>query len=231
MTALGNRLLKTLSEDEQNWIVERSARTGLKLHQVVEEAGKPVAFVYFVETGFLSVVATSGKSKVEVGLIGREGMSGLSVMLNMPTPSFTTMVQHDGDALRLPVGSFLEILEKSSRLKSLLLQYTYLYSLQTSYTAMSNGVDKLERRLARWLLMAHDRVQSDSFKITHEFLAMMLSVRRSGVTVALHELEGRGLIKSRRSKIEIKDREGMIAMAGTAYGEPERRYDEIIGPA
>jgi hypothetical protein len=103
------------------------------------------------------------------------------------------------------------------------------FAIQVAFTALANGRAKLEERLARWLLMVHDRVVGDRIVLTHEYMAVMLGVRRPGVTVALHILEGKGAIRSHRGEVVIKDREGLAAEAGGGYGQPETEYARLLG--
>jgi CRP-like cAMP-binding protein len=110
------------------------------------------------------------------------------------------------------------------------LRYVQVLAIQTAQTALANGRGKLEARLARWLLMAHDRAERDQFIITHQFLALMLGVRRPGVTTTVHSLEGRNLIKARRNSITITDREGLLKLAKSSYGVPEAEYKRLVSP-
>jgi CRP-like cAMP-binding protein len=117
---------------------------------------------------------------------------------------------------------------KSPTLRGMLLHYVQAFMIQTAHTAASNGSAKLEERLARWLLMAHDRTDGDELSLVHEFLAVMLGVRRPGVTVALHTLEEQGLIRARRGSILIIDRAGLEELANSSYGVPEAEYDRLM---
>jgi CRP-like cAMP-binding protein len=189
-----------------------------------------VEYVYFVEEGMLSVVSKMETGRdVEVGIIGLEGMSGSSVVLGDSRSCHETNVQVAGWAIRLLAPTLLQAIRRSRSLLDLLLLYTRTLDLQTASTATANGRAKLEERLARWLLMTHDRVGSDRINITHEFLANMLACRRPGVTVALHLLEGKGLIRSNRGQIIILDRQGLKIEANGSYGAAEREYERLLG--
>ena len=120
-------------------------------------------------------------------------------------------------------------MQDSGSLRDSLLKFVQAFSVQTTHTAICNARAKLDERLARWLLMAQDRIQSDILPLTHEFLSLMLGVRRPGVTVALKALRERGLIAYRRGEITIKDRKGMERVAGEVYGTPESEYRRLIG--
>ena len=185
----------------------------------------------FVEVGAISAVAqTAGGRRIEVGIIGREGFKGVPLLLGVDRTPHESLVQIEGEALRVPSATFLDLLGRRPAIASLLLRYAHVFHVQTAQTAVSNGSYTLEERLARWLLMCHDRVDGDEFPITHEFLATMLCVRRAGVTTTVHVLEGLGTIEARRSRIRILDRPKLEAVAGDSYGIPEAEYRRLIGP-
>ena len=139
------------------------------------------------------------------------------------------LVQSTGTAWRIATPALRQAMGASPALTAALLRYIHVFIAQASQTALANGRGKLDERLARWLLMWHDRLRDDNLTITHEFLALLLGVRRQGVTVALHDLEGKGLIKSTRSLIKILDRAGLQHAANGFYGLPEAEYDRAIG--
>ena len=138
-------------------------------------------------------------------------------------------MQSARSALRISASLLREIMASSQSLTSTLLNYVHTFMLQSSQAALANGRGRLDERLARWLLMWHDRVESNEFATTHELLALLRGVRRAGVTVALHELEGRGLIRSLRGRISIVDRLGLELAASGFYGIPECEYERSIG--
>ena len=142
-----------------------------------------------------------------------------------------TFMQSDGSALRISADDLRAALRDSRTLHSSLLRYAQAFAVQTSQTALVNGRAKLEARLARWLLMAHDRLEQAEFPLTHSFIAMMLGVRRAGVTDTLHILEGRGLIKARRGQITVVNRKGLEAASDASYGVPEAEYARLVGGA
>jgi CRP-like cAMP-binding protein len=175
-----------------------------------------VQYVYFMESGFASVVA-NGQFNIEVGIIGREGMSGLSVVLgSTDNPANETFMQIGGSGQAIEAHRLSEAIGASASLHRGLLRYAHAFLVQTSQTALSNGRSKIEERLARWLLMASDRVQGE-LPLTHEFLAIMLGVRRSGVTTALQELVRNGMIQRRRGFVTILDREGLEETSNGTY--------------
>jgi CRP-like cAMP-binding protein len=207
-----NQLLLSLRADDLTRLKPALQPIDLPVRTVLEEAGVPIEFVYFMESGFASVV-TGSRVQIEIGLIGREGMSGLSVVMGDDRSVNQTFMQADGSALRMTADDLREALHDSPTLHSNLLRYAQAFAVQTSQTALVNGRATLERRLARWLLMAHDRFDHNDFPVTHQFIALMLGVRRAGVTNALHILEGEHLLKARRGQITIVDRKGLEALS------------------
>jgi CRP-like cAMP-binding protein len=184
-------------------------------------------FVYFIEDGLGSVVFTEAPDLVtEIGLIGPEGMTGLGVLYGDTQTPFETFVQVEGSALKCETSRLLDLWPESATLRTAIARYARAFSFQASSTAAVNGRFNLEERLARWLLMVSDRVGA-SFHITHEFMAVMLAVRRPGVTIAVQTLEGRGLIKATRGLVHIVDRDGLLALAKESYGLPEREYARL----
>ena len=182
---------------------------------------KRIDHIYFVESGFASVVADgTRKPGIEVGIIGREGMTGLAVVLGNDRASHATYVQVAGRGLRIKAITLREAIERSSSLHRPMLQYANAFLLQTTTTALANGRSKSEERLARWLLMANDRIDGNEVPLTHEFLGLMLGTHRPGVTLALHALERAGLISTRRRSITILDRRRLEKSANGAYVRP-----------
>jgi CRP-like cAMP-binding protein len=137
-------------------------------------------------------------------------------------------VQLDGSARRIESNRLRQAMRESTALSTLLLHFVHVFTIQVSHTALANGRAKIEERLARWLLMMHDRIDGDEAPLTHDFIALMLGVRRPGVTDALHALEGKGLVRSTRGVIRIVDREGLEALATGIYGAPEAAYERLI---
>jgi CRP-like cAMP-binding protein len=185
-------------------------------------------FAYFPLGGICSFIATARNDiRVEVGLVGQEGFVGTSIVLQAEHDPNEVIVQVEGRALRIPNPKLLEAFNASAAFRTILLRYVYILGIQTSQTALANGVHTIEMRLARWLLMCMDRVGA-TFPMTHEFLSIMLSVRRAGITEALHVLEGKMLIRSSRGMVVVIDRQGLQVFAGAAYGLPEREYERLI---
>jgi len=223
-----NQLLASLPPKDLALILPGLQRVKLPLRRRLESANKRVDHVYFPESGFASVVASNGTlDSIEVGLIGREGMTGLTIVLRVDQSPHDTFIQLAGDGYRLAAPALKGALERSLGLQSLLLRYAYAFGIQASQTALANGRYKIEERLARWLLMAQDRVDGDQLTLTHEFLGTMLGVRRSGVSVALQLLELRGMVRVRRGAIVIFDRDALEDAANGAYGVAEKELKRV----
>jgi len=201
----------------------------LPLRSPLEDAGCRIEYAHFIDDGVASVVASNGAgTAVEIGVIGREGMTGTSLIYGDDQATFSAYMQVAGSAHRVEAAVFNDAMQRSPTLTRRLLHYAHVLSIQTAATAFVNGQEMLPARLARWLLMISDRVGSP-FNITHEFIAIMLAVRRSGVTLAIQDLEGKGLIRALRGSIAILDRPGTIAAASSIYGVPEQEYRRLLG--
>jgi len=225
-----NQLLSALSAGDLALLEPDLELKEFPLRQVFEEPNRPIKHAYFIERGFASVVANGkGDRRVEVGLIGREGVSGMAVLMGNDRSPHAAYAQHAGAGHRITSSALRAGMEKSAALRGLLLNFAHVFMVQTAQTALANGRAKLEERLARWLLMGHDRINGDDLPLTHEFLAVMLGVRRAGVTIALHILEARGTIKRKRGQIHVADRARLERIAGDSYGVPEAEYRRLIG--
>jgi CRP-like cAMP-binding protein len=230
-SSLENQLLAEMPAEAFNAIASHLQRFDLPLKFMLAEANAPVSYIYFPLHGIASItLKATNERRLEVGLFGREGMSSCSVLLGVDQAPSDTFIQVEGSALRIAARDFDDALRSCPPLSAFLLRFVQVAAVQTAYTAMSNGAFKIEERTARWLLMCHDRIAGDALPITHEFLGIMLGVRRSGVTDAIHVLEGRGFLRPRRGLIEIVDRAGLELIAGDSYGGPEAEYERLIGP-
>lgn len=224
-----NLLLTALNNDDLALLTPYAEHITLNSRDTLEAPDHPVEHVYFIETGIASIVAKMSRGRdIEVGVIGREGMTGTTLVQGDDRGPNHTYVQVEGSATRIGVADFSAALRQSATMRALFNLYTRALTIQVSATALANGRSKLEERLARWLLMVRDRMDGDRIDLTHEFLAVMLGVRRPGVTVALHIIEGKGLIRSNRGEVIILDRDGLIELADGAYGVPEREYDRLF---
>ena len=220
-TIFRNTVLAALPAAELAMLRPHLIRTSLVNAQPIHEAGERIDQVYFFEHGFASMVAVSddGGGAVEVGLVGWDSMVGLGILLNPTAVAFNrTMVQMPGVAYRMSTTALLAVLEQAPALHATLLRALEVLMAQVAQTAACNSRHTLPQRCARWLLLAHDRVEGDELRLTQEFLSLMLAVRRSGVTVALQTLQAEGLVQSGRGRILVCDRAGLEAAACECYG-------------
>lgn len=230
MPSRSNRLLASLSTDDFGLLEPHLESVPLGLRKHLERPNRRIDAVYFPEGGFASVVAVQSNGKqIEVGLIGREGMTGLPIVLGNHRSPHATYIQVPGNGKCMPAAELRKATRTSVSLRDSLLKFVQAFGVQTTHTAVCNAQSRLDVRLARWLLMAHDRIGDDTLSLTHEFLSLMLGVRRAGVTEALHALRKQGLISYGRGQIVVKDRKGMERAAGEAYGVPEAEYRRLIG--
>jgi CRP-like cAMP-binding protein len=214
-----NRILSRLSRPDLSLLEPRLEAVDLPLRKVLESRNKRVQDIYFIESGFASVVAngSSDGTTIEVGLVGKEGMTGISTVLGADERAETdTFIQSAGSGLCIRAADLHRAIALSPTLQQALLRYVHLFLKQVTRTAVANGRSKIEERLARWLLMASDRVEGE-LKLTQEFLAMMLGVRRPGVTVALQALERERLITHKRGVITILNRDAMVKRSNGTY--------------
>jgi CRP-like cAMP-binding protein len=230
-SSIRNRLITAMSPDDFSLLQSNLEPVSLTLGQIIVEPHKLIEHVYFPENALGSVVAITPKNeRVEVAHIGKEGMSGKAVAYGLDRSPNLTLIQVAGPALRVPSRVLLGALDSSASLRDLISRYSYVSMVQISHTALANGRFRINERLARWLLMCHDRLDGDDLAITHEYLALMLGVRRAGVTEAVQIIEGVGIIKAVRGRIRIVDRLALEDLAGECYGVPEAEYARLIGP-
>jgi CRP-like cAMP-binding protein len=183
-----------------------------------------------MDAGIASVVAIQAdETQVEVGLIGPEGMSGTAVVLGGDQSPHSTYIQVAGEAQWIKADQLRKAMRASDSLQALLLKYVQVFMAQTTHTAIANARARIDRRLARWILMAQDRTGNKVLPLTHEFLALMLGVRRAGVTETLQILKRQELIETGRNQIVVLNRDGLEKMAGASYGVPEKEYRRLIG--
>lgn len=213
-----NRLLEELPRKDQQRALKRCESVLLVVGTILCEMDEPLRHVYFPVTGFISLVTTaSGHEPLEIGLIGNEGMLGVTAVLGVDSAPQRAVVQGAGTALRMSKAQFAEELHKNPHLARSLNRYLYGWVVQLSQNTVCNRFHEVEARLARWLLMTQDRAHSDDFNLTHEFLANMLGVRRSAVTIAAGGLRRRRLIQYVRGEIRILDREGLESVSCECY--------------
>ncbi|WP_238384200.1 Crp/Fnr family transcriptional regulator [Teichococcus vastitatis] len=202
----------------------------LPIRRVLHAPEQPITEIYFPETGYVSMlVYMEDGDAIEVGQIGFDGMVGIPVVLEGDSDGLEAMVQHPGTALRMSAAALREMLESTPALHSLLLRYALVHHEQVARTGACNGRHGVAERLARWLLMAHDRSEGDTFSMTQEFMSMMLGVRRAGVSVAAGFLRKAGLIHYERGEITVTNRPGLEAAACECYGIVRRASDRFHG--
>lgn len=213
-----NSILAALPVDDYERIALSLTPISFELGQVLYEPDEQIHQVYFPITTITSLITIlEDGSTVEAGIIGYTGMVGIPVVLGAESSPSRAVTQHLGDALMMPVAALKEELRRGGQLQELLLLFTHTLFTQVSQTAACNRLHTVEERLARWLLMIHDRTQEDEFMLTQEFIATMLGSRRAGVTVAAGALATAGLIRYKRGHISIVDREGLEDAACECY--------------
>ena len=225
-----NRLLAALSPADFALLQPHLQPVAMELKKEIERPNRRIETVCFMETGIASVVAVQpDETQVEVGLVGNEGMTGTAVVLGGDQSPHSTYIQVTGEAQRIATDELRKAMNASKSLRSLLLSFVQVFMVQTAHTAIANARARIDQRLARWILMAHDRTRDKTLPLTHEFLALMLGVRRPGVTEALQSLRRQKLIDNGRNEIVVLDRKGIEKVAGNSYGIPEKEYRRLIG--
>ncbi len=225
-----NGLLAALPRKDRLHFVAGCEDVPLVLSDMLFESGEQVRHVHFPTTGFVSLLSPiDGSTRLEVGLVGDEGMVGSPLVLGVALSPLQALVQGAGRSLRMGAAAFRRELARSPPLQQLLNRYVYVRMTQLAQAAGCTRFHLVEARLARWLLMTQDRAHSPAFHITHEFLAAMLGVRRAGVTKAATSLQKLGLIRYSRGNIEILDRAGLTAASCTCYRLDRETHRRVLG--
>ncbi|WP_165221884.1 Crp/Fnr family transcriptional regulator [Affinirhizobium pseudoryzae] len=224
-----NRLLSLLPEQ----VILQLKAVGELVHldkgEILVRSGTAVTHVYFPVSGIASVVAVSALGKrAEAGLVGREGYSPAVAIAGAEDAHSDVIMQIAGRGWRFPIAAFERLQQEEPVLQQLMVRALLAFNAQVAATALSNAVHSVEERLTRWLLMCHDRVDGNEIALTHDFIALMLAVRRPSVTSALHVLEGHGFIRSERGRITIRNRVAMEQFARDAYGKAEGDYRRLM---
>lgn len=224
-----NRLLANLEPSVVTHLSQKMTLINLPLKTILIEANTLIDYVFFPEDCVVSVLAlTDDTQPIEVGMVGFEGMSDMVIDGQADVSPLRFLVQIAGSAWRVSSADFCEAIRLHPSLAIISMKFKQVLAIQFAFTAFSHGTFSIEERLARWLLMSRDRHNRDDIPLVHEFLAAMLAVRRSGVTTAIHVLEGRGAIRARRGLILIKDRSILEEVAGSSYGVPESEYERLF---
>lgn len=224
-----NILLSHLPDDVRNEVVGCCRSITLTLGDVLVSAGAPIGRVFFPSSGIASIVVVSKSGrKIEAGIVGKEGFVPTGAVAGAETNLTEIVVQAPGEALSMDIASFDALLAKHQVFSSILVCALHISRTQVEYTASSNATQSVTERLARWLLMCHDRLEGNQLQLTHDFLSTMLAVRRASVTDALHVLESHGFIRSERGRITIRNRETLETYAADLYGAPEEENNRML---
>jgi CRP-like cAMP-binding protein len=229
-TTVRNRILGRLAPADFAALQPKLVPITLNFRQHLQSANRRVKAAYFPDSGLASVVAIANgsRSQAEVAVVGCEGMVGLPIVLGTDRAPCEIFIQVEGHGHSITESDLTDAMSQIPALRDALLRYVQVFLVQCAYTALANAHGKIEERLARWLLMAQDRIPGRDLLLTHEFLALMLGVRRAGVTVALQHFESRGLIATARGDIIIKDRDGLEESANGLYGVPEAEFERLF---
>lgn len=228
-SSVRNRLLGRLKPEDFERLAPHLEAVLLTMRQFLVVPDQPIGHAVFFEEGLASLIADTREGRVEIGLVGPEGMVGVPLLLGTERTPHVAMVQADGTALRIAAAELVAALDASAALRGVLGRYVQSLIVQVGQTVYANADYNIEARLARWILMTQDRLRRDELPLTHDFLAMMLGVRRPGVTTALHILEGARLIQAKRGRVIVLDREGLTELAGDSYGPAEAEYERLLG--
>jgi CRP-like cAMP-binding protein len=225
-----NRLLGLLPRRDYERLRPHLRRIPLDYRQSLYRANKPIGFVYFIETGVGSLVNTMANGNAaEVGTIGNEGVVGLPLLLGDDRAPTSVYVQVPGAGLKMKATLFTAELARSASMRAVMLRYAHAFFNQVAQSAACNHFHPIQQRCCRWLLMTHDRMQSDKFLLTQEFLAMMLGVQRTGVTAAAGALQRDGLIRYSRGNVTILDRRSLQDRSCECYGVSKAEFDRLLG--
>jgi len=223
-----NRLLSSLSPEDFELAQPHLEPVTFELRDHLFWAEKAITHVTFPESGIASIVADTAEGRFEVGMVGSEGLVGIPIVLGVDRSPHTCMVQGAGEAFRVGAAELQAAMDASGTLRGLLLRFVHTFIVQVSQTAYANAGYSVDERLARWLLMTHDRLEGDDMPLTHEFLSIMLGTRRPGVTLAVQVLEGIGAIRATRGRITMRDRGKLEQIAGHSYGYAEKEYSNVF---
>ena len=225
-----NRLVESLAHGDRRRILAGCESVELVFGEVLYATGERLSHVYFPTQSFISLVMPiGGAASLEVGLVGNEGMFGVPIALGVDVSPVRAVVQGGGTALRMDAARFRRELHASVALRRRIDRYIFVHLSQLAQTAACTRFHVVEARLARWLLMTQDRAQADGFHITQQFLALMLGVRRVGVTRAASSLQKQKLIHYSRGNITVLDRAGLRTASCVCYNADREAYDQVLG--
>jgi CRP-like cAMP-binding protein len=225
-----NHLLSAITASDRSAIARMCEPCELVIGDVVCEPNAPIRQVFFPTTSYISLITPEGAAEsLEVGLVGSEGMFGTTLILGIGTSPLKGLVQGSGMAMRMSPPDFVRAFGEYESFRRVVNAYLYILMSQIAQTAACGRYHHLEPRLARWILMTHDRAATDTFRLTHVFLAQMLGVRRAGVTEAAGLLQGRGLIQYRRGSVQVLNRAALEAISCPCYGAANSVYRQHLG--
>lgn len=226
---IDNRILAALPAEEYERLLPYLEDVRLKPGDILSRADEKIEYVYFPKRGTISVCAVmEDGAQVEVGVIGNEGMFGLPIFFKTNTVPLQAMVQIPDGAVRMKAEAFMNEIGQCEHLRDLLLHYAQAFFMQAAQTAACNRLHRMDGRLARWLLMCQDRTRSELLQLTQEFIAIMLGVRRAGVSIAAAKLKDDGLIHYERGFIRILDRAGLEAVSCECYAIVRKEFDRLL---
>ena len=226
---IGNQLLAALPRQDLERLRPQLETVTLGLKELIYQPNTVIPYIYFPNSGVTSILTTMKNGKAaEVGVVGKEGMLGLPVFLGTDRSSGQSFCQVEGESLRLRADAFRAAIQRSRALVDLLHRYTQALFTQVSQSAACNSLHSIEERCGRWLLMTHDRVETDQFVLTQEFLAIMLGVRRASVAEVAEKLQQARLIRYRRGQMCILDRKGLEATSCECYSVIRAEYERLL---
>ncbi|MEP6943918.1 MAG: Crp/Fnr family transcriptional regulator [Betaproteobacteria bacterium] len=225
-----NNLISLLPRPDRDAIHALCEPTELKFGTVLCQPDDPIEHVYFPTDSFISLITPTGAAEsLEVGLVGSEGIFGITLLLDVKTSPLLGLVQGGGRALRMRSSRFTKAARDNKAFRSTLNRYMYALTAQLAQTSACNRFHNLDTRMARWLLMTHDRAHRDTFLLTHQFLAYMLGVRRAGITEAAGRLQAMQLIRYTRGQLTVLDRDGLEAESCACYDAVRQTYSRHVG--
>jgi len=231
--ATRNRILSAMSNADRALLGPHLEAVPLKFRKLLQSSNRSIRIVYFPESGVASVVAIGGgeRRQAEVAVVGREGMTGLLVVHGIDKSPCDVFMQVEGNGRCIAAPKLQEAIDQSITLLRCLLRYGHTFGIQANYTSLANARGSIEERLARWLLMTRDRLDSDEMVLTHAFLALMLRVRHASVAEALQAFGRSGLVEMAPRGVTFRDRDGLEECANGFYGVPEAEYERLFGCA
>ncbi|OHV77246.1 Crp/Fnr family transcriptional regulator [Rhizobium sp. LCM 4573] len=228
-STIQNKLLSMLPADDYNKVAPDLTHIHLPHGTSLAKSGQQIDHIYFLTSGIGSVVVTTPEGhRTEAGLFGFDGYVPTSAMVGTELAPHDVTVQVDAEAWQMKYEAFRTWMDSNKSFSRIMIRSVEAFSVQIAYTATSNAVHDVNERLARWLLMCHDRSTGNEIHLTHDYISIMLAVRRPSVTTSLHILEANGFIKADRGNITIRNRRALEEFAQDAYGKPEQEYRRLM---